>query len=219
MADVLLSFDEAKSIAAKNNIQTIGETIIQNIVDQYNTLDIAVLNTDDLKPLFKDPEGFIFDKMTGGSMVIGGKEVDRQKAIELLKKPAGYDAFVQLITSAIEDLKGRLLMPRNFPITPDTIDDYFELDEQNVVVFKQSMQDKIEASCKRYASSDLAKNMLEFAQAIIDKHTELELGDITKNLGDGLKGLIPQLINFKYGSASLSINYEAIEKMNAGRIN
>lgn len=217
MPDVLLSFDENKSIASKNAIQSIGVNVIQPIVNSYATLNIAVLNADDLQPLFKDPEGFIFDKMTGGSLMLGGVEADRTKAIELLKKPEGYDNFVQLIKDAIADLKGRLLFPGNYPVTPDNIDSYFELDGENTVVFKQEMKDKIEAGCKRYAKSDLAKSMLEFAQEIIDKHDELELGDYTKSIGSGLQHVIANIINWKYGSSTLTVNSEAIEKLNSGR--
>lgn len=219
MPDVLLSFNEAKSTAAKNAIQSIGQNVIQPIVDLYQTLGVPVLNTDDLKPMFKDPEGFIFDKVTGGGTLhINGQAVDRMKAIELLKKPAGYDSFILLLNSSIEDLKGRLLFPDNYPVTPDNIDLYFELAEDNTVVFKQSMQDKIDASYKRYAKSDLAKNMVEFAQAIIDKHDELDLGSVTKNVGGGLKHIIGKLINWEYGSATLSVNNESIEKLNSGRL-
>lgn len=216
MPDVLLSFDENKSVASKNAIQSIGVNVIQPIVNLYATLGIALLNADDLQPLFKDPEGFVFDKMTGGALIVGGVETDRTKAIELLKKPDGYDSFIQLIKEAIADLKGRLLFPGNYPVTPDNIDEYFELSE-NTVVFKQSMKDKIEASCKRYATSDLAKNMLLFAQEIIEKHDDLELGDFTKNIGSGLKHVIGNIINWKYGSSTLTVNTEAIERLNSGR--
>ena len=177
-------------------------------------MGIADLLPEDLKYLFQKPVDLIFDKMTGGQLYIGGVQVNKEKAIEILVKPVGYDTFLALHADTIKQLKGELLYPhKSYPVTPNNIDDYFELDEVLTVSLKQSMKDKIKTSHEYYAKSDQAKKMLAFAQAVIAAYDAQGIKDFTKSNGAGITGIVEEIINNPFGQG-LSLNINGVLRYN-----
>jgi hypothetical protein len=213
MPDILISFNEDRYDRAIAHIENIGNTVIQNVVDEYATLGINNLVPEDLSRLFGDTENLIFDKMTGGQVVIQGMETERSKVIDLFKKPNGYDAFIVLVKSTVSDLKDKLIFPLNYPITPSNIDSYFELDGDLNIVFKDSMKEKIEESLKVYAKSNKAKALLAFAQDIIASYEENGIQLLNASNGDGVSGLLKEILNNPFGQG-VSLNVDGIVKYN-----
>ena len=132
--DTLLYFDEAGYEAARDRIEKIGATSIQNIVDQYQTLGIADLQPEELSKLFKTPDDLVFDKITGGQLVIGGAVLNKSKAMEIIEKPQGYDAFIALIKTTMQDLKDNLLPPGNYPVNEYNVDFVTQLNLKGIVL-------------------------------------------------------------------------------------
>lgn len=212
--DTLLYFDEAGYEAARDRIEKIGATSIQNIVDQYQTLGIADLQPEELSKLFKTPDDLVFDKITGGQLVIGGAVLNKSKAMEIIEKPQGYDAFIALIKTTMQDLKDNLLPPGNYPVNEYNVDTYFELDNNLEVSVKSELDTKLQKSFKRYAKSVQAKKMLELAQAIIAKYDELGIKDIIASNSNSIGSIINEVVNRSTYGNTVSLNYQGVLKYN-----
>lgn len=202
MADVLISYDEAGYLRIKGSYDRIAVKI-QGIVDSYNLLGFGDLAANELLGLFQAPIDFIFDKMTGGQPVsIGGLQVDKQKAIDILIKPAGYDAFVNAITGTKGSIKDDEHYS-NVGVAINSIADLYTINVSGDVVITGAFDTKLQEQNKLYAKSDLAKAVLTFAQNFLQTADELGLTNIFKSNPNGVGHTISYLIKGGTNSPTL----------------
>lgn len=209
MADVLIYFDESGYIRDKDTYNRIG-SILQGIISNYNALGFGNLVDSELVQLFNNPIEFIFDKMTGGEQVsIAGVEVHKEKAIDILKKPIGYEALIaQLNEFKLKGVGVELsITPRR--VTGSTIAGIYTIDLNGDIVLKASFDAQLKEQYKKYAKTERAKKMLEFAQSIIDKADELEITDLLKRNPNGPWHTIKHIVNGGDGK-DIALNVDGI---------
>ncbi len=136
------------------------EASLNEIFEAYKLLGFAELQTGDIKELLCDHECFIFRKMNNDeSIVINGLHIHEHKALELIKKPAGYEELVALI-------KQHLIIHKDHYI------EQYEVSGGVVSLIKKHVDKEVEdASC--IAKTDEDKRRLEFVRFIKEKGTEL----------------------------------------------
>jgi len=212
--DVLIEYSENTYLKAKSLLQDIAETSVQEIVNDYLELNIGSLGAASFKKLFTGPAEMIFDKMTGGKMEMNGFNLSKQKAIELIEKPKGYDILINKISSTMTGLKSKTIQPINLIVTPENIDTIFTVNESDEVVIVDSILQRIESRCKKYATSETAKKMHLLGQSIIDKCRELGIERIIMNDGDGMGGFIKNLIISEFNKP-LELNIPGIMNYNS----
>jgi hypothetical protein len=175
MEQVLIAFDESSYHGQVASFEAAAE-LIQEVVEQYGTLNLPALTTQELYLLFLSPVDLVFDKMTAGQpLSIAGLEVHKEKAIELLKKPEGYEAFLVKVAEVSKKLLAENYPPSNIQLNARTLKTIFELNDNGTVVLKESLRESIERGNKKFANTDAAKSMFEFATSVMAKYKELEI--------------------------------------------
>jgi len=125
------------------------------ILNVYGTLELAVLTAAEFRSLVTNPKSVIFDKIGDGQTpTINGIPISRDKAIELVTMPDGFDALNQLI----EGFKNSHSRWNEFLNDIDIVD--------GVVVLKQSVIDANVEAGKTYATTPNEKALFDFLTAV-----------------------------------------------------
>ncbi|MGV0931572.1 hypothetical protein ACTS95_14835 [Empedobacter brevis] len=70
--------------------------VYQPLIDQYHTLNISTLTTEDLDDFFNSPKSFFVTLLTKDEpLTLGGVKLQAEKVYEFMERPAGLDAFVE----------------------------------------------------------------------------------------------------------------------------
>ena len=187
-----IHFDEAKHNDQKQQFKELLNHV-QSSIDCYNKLGYSKLNNEEVQKLFTDTEELIFDKMTEGKETsIAGLELHKHKALEMFKKPVGYEELIQSVKSTNDTLLNHLYSI--VKISKNEISYYFILDENGVVDFTEKFLSSLEARHTFKATSEKAKLVLEFAQIVIDKANELGIVGIANKNPNGFGRFISDII-------------------------
>lgn len=216
----LLSFNQALYETQINQIECYIEDI-QEVVNAYEKLGFGSLQKDELHLLFTQPANLVFDKITKGKpLSIGDTMIDKVKAIEIVKKPDGYESLLNAIQKAVSTLKNSdnnnrvLKLAKSFDVSQ--VSEFFELSIEGKVIVKNSIYDRLKEQNKNYATSERAIKLFELGQLLIEKCQDSILAELVKNDPDGLPHVLKSILNEKRdGQPAVSINIDQILKYNS----
>lgn len=199
MADILLGYDKQQF---STNIERKGKYLKEynQILGVYNALSLAAITGAEFKTLVLNPAFLVFDKITGGQDVeIAGLKVNKEKAMEILEKPAGYQNLLDVIDTYKKNRNDFTHYLNGVDIVGGEI------------VLSQSVLDSEVENSKIWAKSQGAKTAYAFAQAVI-KLSEETFGpgpkpDLHRMIGDFLIWEGP------FGTRQYSLNLRAISNV------
>ncbi len=210
--DILIHFNEQ---AFKNDVQANTRAVpyLQNLVEVYNALGLEKLKPKEFSRLLLNTEELIFDKLTGGKEVsIAGIKVHKKKALEILQKPDGYEALLIAVNEVLETFKSGV--PGSaIVLNSSSISHRFDVDENANIILKQSYIDELERGHKRYAKSDKAKKLYEFANAIIKTCEDHGVMEMINHNPNGIVGAIRDILEGG-GGKPLTIRTQGILNLN-----
>lgn len=123
------------------------------IAEAYNQLGLPPLLSNEIVSLVTNTDSLIFHKMTdGGNVSLGGLDLHPEKALELLKKPVGYEALIETINNHKKEFKTHYL-------------NQYEIKDGEVVLI-DAMVNKQREDCSLFATTEEHKRRLDFANAI-----------------------------------------------------
>lgn len=147
------------------------------VLAAYEEMKLPELTGAEFISLVQQPGTVVFDKMTnGGAVEIMGMQVDKQKAMELILKPSGYEEMIELITVYKK--------AANWDYHLHKVD---VLNRE--IVLSQSVIDAETEASKVYAKTEKEKQLFQFAQAVIGAANEAfgegsgyDLGELVYNV-------------------------------------
>lgn len=174
MPDVLIHTDASENSAHAAAWNT-AKADVQQILNLYNAMELPPLTALEFPQLFNDTETLIYDKYTGGDVFITSPSnnnlpVDKAKAMEILIKPAGYDALLTAIANLKKKTTGEAYSMGNargrVSYDVKSIAQYFTLESAEVIGLAASVTAAVDKAGKHYAKSAKAKAAFAFAQAV-----------------------------------------------------
>ncbi len=205
---VLIGFNETEYLYSKQNIGR-ACSVVQSVVNQYNSLKLKPIENGELSNLFLNPVDFVFDRMTNGQPVsIVGLEVHAHKAMEILKKPIGYDDLLVMISEA----KGNT--QQILGVSVHQFDETFVIDGEGNILVSPEKEEKIKALYRRFATSKTAKNAYTLASTILEQVDDLGLSDIANTHKEGFGGFLKELFDMQ-GGKKVIINTRSILEYNS----
>lgn len=144
-----------------------ARTAARGVVTAYNALGLDPLTPTEFPQLFNDTENLIFDKITGGSLDIGGIPVIKSEALKIVQKPAGYDSFVATLEQFKSDaLAGKFAVSGNSILRFSTADiaSHFVLDGGGLVQYSTRTANLIAEYGKHYATTDQGIAVFQFLE-------------------------------------------------------
>lgn len=218
MNKVLLSFDESNFSIQKEGIENCLPEI-QKAVNEFNAFGYEPLTNDELQRLFTETNDLFFDKITKGQpLSIGGLDIDKTKALEIIKKPTGFESLIKSIADATKALQDaatdyKLQGLKIFSIR--TIQSFVELNAENIVVVKSGVLDELKKLNELYAQTPVAIKLHELAVLVAEKCKDAEIANVLKSNPDGISKVIKSLFKqHSFGSADVIIDVDAIAKYN-----
>lgn len=141
-----------------------AKKVYQPLIDQYHTLNISTLTTEDLDVFFNNPKSFFVTLLTKDEpLTLGGVKLQAEKVYEFMERPTGLDAFVEkLINYKIEaqnkssnrEFLGNL--------------EYYEIVD-NKLQITENYKDEIEDLTTYYAKTENQLNAYNLITDIISK--------------------------------------------------
>ena len=196
MKNVRLSFKE-KRFNEEVEEHCLLIPIFKEVLNSYNSMGLPLLSDNEFKELFRQPQAVIFDKMTEGKPTdLGGFKIARNKAFELLDKPAGYELLITKIEAANSQLNYGWHLANT------------ELKDGDVVL-KATLLEKLKERHTIYATNEHHLKAHNFAKAVIDSAIE--------QFGDGnvdISSLVAKFINPSgpngFSNQPYTINFENV---------
>lgn len=176
--ELVLMFTDKRKFDEMIASQSIHLGALNAVLAAYEEMKLPELTGAEFISLVQQPGTVVFDKMTnGGAVEIMGMQVDKQKAMELILKPSGYDEMMELIT-----------------VYKKAANWDFHLHKVDVVngevVLHQSVIDKETEDSKVYAKTEKEKQLFQFAQAVIGAANEAFGEGSGYNLGELVHNVI-----------------------------
>lgn len=164
----------AKHIA--NGMRTAWEATkqdVQNVLDKYNALGLPQLTADEFDRLFTDTEVLIFDKITGGDMHLAGTNgtalaVNKKQALNMLDKPAGFDALMYAVNNITEAIKANEGDNMQFGATVNRegVAKAFKVDENGNLQYETHIQERIDNAGKCFCTTEQGAAILAFNEQV-----------------------------------------------------
>jgi len=162
----------------------------QPVVDAYTSMCLPTLSGSDLDGLVNNTDIFLYDKLTGGNpafLKVGDGatsteiEVNKQQAMALLKKPEGYAAFMQALTTfkskhAAQHIGG-VARPFGVHWQLKYVAEVFSI-EGDVVRVSEERIKAIEEMNKVYITSDKANRVLDFVNDVVAAYEKHNIGEL-----------------------------------------
>jgi hypothetical protein len=217
MSDILISNNTSKYSSIIYSLEKTGE-VLQEIVTTYNFLGLLPLNSEDFFNLISNPAELVFDKMSNGEDIsIGGLKVDKQKAIEIILKPKGYNELL----AKIEEIFKRIseseywISYKNIPVTKQNVQKFYVINNGSISI-NSTCNLEIKELCKLYAKSDASKQAYSLATSLISVFNEHDTKNLIRDLG---KRSIGEFINELFGiDSSHNANSKATFEINPDNI-
>lgn len=125
------------------------------ILAAYEVMRLPELNGEEFISLVQQPGTVVFEKMTnGGAAEIMGMQVDKEKAMELILKPDGYDEMYSLIQVYKQASNWSYHLHKVDLVNGE-------------IVLHQSVIDSETKSSKVYAKTEKEKQLFQFVQGVI----------------------------------------------------
>lgn len=218
MQPVLVNFKQSNF-----NLQKEGLAILLNdfksIVKAFNSFGYEPLKSNELQRLFNDIKGLVFDKVTKGQNIsIGEIEIEKEKAIEFIKKPEGLNELINQVSTFIQSFSFcvnnyNLRGVSSFSIA--SIDEIFNIDSNNDVFLSTQLLEKFEYSNKQHVEQPIALKLFELAKMIKEKCSDEDLKQLIKYESDGIGKIVKHIFHdHTYGSTDIYINIDHILKYN-----
>lgn len=141
-----------------------AKKVYQPLIDQYHTLNISTLTTEDLDVFFNNPKSFFVTLLTKDEpLTLGGVKLQAEKVYEFMERPTGLDAFVEkLINYKIED--------QNKSSNREFLGnlEYYEIVD-NKLQITENYKDEIEDLTTYYAKTENQLNAYNLITDIISK--------------------------------------------------
>lgn len=213
----LLSFQKFNYERQVGQLERLTERMYDVMV-AYNTMQLSEITINDFKPLFSNPAEFVYDKITDGKDVsIAGLKIDKLKAMEIIHKPTGYAEFLSIADGIKKWLSAQLPSISFEKITSlNKLFDLYELDELGMIMIKKSVVDRIRLKNEIYAESELAKDVLNFAEKVCELLNENNLWKKASSI-DYLRGDFKTFMQFLFkvdDKKQVNINPDFIDKFN-----
>lgn len=155
------------------NVWEMVKQEVQEAVNSYNRLGLEPLTNEEFAQLFNDTENLMFDKFTDGKPMLAGMEVDRKKAMELIKKPDGYVQMIKEIADVLEIGKaGKSDGQNRATISVAKIHGYFELHDGRNVAYAQKLDEKLNNIGKTFARTQQTADVYCFLQDVVKAYYE-----------------------------------------------
>jgi len=215
MNPILIRHDCEKNETILTNLKKLLPEY-QAVITAYNKLGLAKIQNGELELLFADPETFVFDKQIADApLSLAGLPINKQKAMEIVEKPAGFEDLkdalhnAQLETKQFNEIQSYKI---GWPALP-----CFQMDEKNKLSIKEETLADIKERCSFYATSERAQSVLKFAQAIVKAAEDPEIANMIHHDGDGLVGVIKKIFpdfNSSFKLEQLKISGTKISRYN-----
>lgn len=217
MADELIYFNQSDYQTARRNWDVMAG-YVQTAIDFYNTMGLPALSSNsELYALFADPTSFIWDKMTGGqNVVLGGLTLIKDKAMDIVAKPANYDAFLGVLKQVKENLlQGVGYGNTRAGVGAASLSGHIELNQQGRAIVSSNIDTRLNNMHSHFAKTANAKKVLAFVKAVQQSYSDLQL------YGIGGEVNVSMIIGESFdrpssyvSSQTLTINPVGIEKYN-----
>jgi hypothetical protein len=139
---------------------------LTDLVSQFAALgfaNAAPVATSDLPPLVADPEAWLLARFLGnGPLLLGGLPVNVQKALEIVEKPVGFDAFIK----SAKEARGWLEGPQMFGLLRDAAS--YAVAGNGTVSLATTAQQALQASFKYYTATAAQDALLTDLLALCD---------------------------------------------------
>jgi hypothetical protein len=189
-----------------------GQKLINSLLKCYSEMGLEPMSKEDFKRLFVEPETLVFDKLTKSEpLVLQGLELHKDKAIELLKKPNGYEAFTRQLSVTISEIQKESV--NNVPVTSQTICHYYELDDNGEAILKEAKVAHIRKQYEQYAESEIAIKMHSLAKVILEKANELGIMNKVVTHPGNISAIVSSLFEVYTGKPPI-INIKTIQRYN-----
>jgi hypothetical protein len=188
MKPVLLFFDEQMFEERIAKIEPVLVPLNQ-ILSAYNTMKFAPLTDSEFRHLIINPESVVFDKMNKEQpLTIGGFQVDKTKAMDILIKPDGYNEMI----NEIHLFKKSDQHWQHHLHKVDIID--------GVVAISEDVVSKEKEASKIYAENEAQLKAFNFAKSIVDLAKNLWGDGYFKHMGMAVDKLIETTATRQYYS-------------------
>lgn len=140
---------------------------LNGLITTYNAIGLkSAIDDDDLQEMIADPKGWMYEKIVNREKLeIGGVAVKKDKAYELIERPAGCDAFL----SELEEYVKEIFRPGgNFYINPENF-----VFHKGVAQIKPLLLERLKNSATYKAKTDKQVKSLDMLQNIADTLNKL----------------------------------------------
>ena len=208
----LLSFDEQNYLEQKGVYENISLNI-QECISSFNALEIGNIYPKDFLKLLTDPVGLAYDKITNGEEIsIAGLKINKQKAMDIIEKPIGYDAFLNSVRLAVDSFKNHGYTDIQ-PINLNNILSIYEIDESGNVQVTEKMDENLKERNKKYATSDNSKKLFEIVKRFLEDVEKNEVTNIFLSNPNGPGRVLNEFIEITRDK-KLSINISGVMRYN-----
>ena len=181
--DPILIFTDTSRLNEALRQHSVHLADLNEILTDYGVLGLSSLLGEEFQSLVRDPATTIYDKMTGGSPAeINGMPINRAKVMELLQKPAGYDALLEIIDSFKKHRPHWDSILHNVDVV------------SGKVVLNASVVTAETIASKVFLTTDNEKNLYDFAQAVIAA-AGTHLGGVKYNLSELIERTVYRNVN------------------------
>ncbi len=184
---------------------------VQRVVDLYNATGLKGLEpgAGDLSALVNNTRNFLYLRLTrgmGAKMVFGDGDdshslpIDDAKAMELIAKPAGYNALLEGIKElAVTSIAGGN-QGHELKWNVSSISSLFVIDAAGDVALSEKQQKELDETGNYYVRTDKGKRLHKFALAIIEAAKDNNVYDV--NHTKDLHGIIDMIFDNPYDNVA-----------------
>ncbi|HRO44052.1 MAG TPA: hypothetical protein PL009_14550 [Flavipsychrobacter sp.] len=149
----------------------------EEIVASFNSLGLPPLTPSEFPRLFTDVDALCFDKITGGSLEIGGVSIARETAVGMVQKPEGYDAFKSRLNEFLQNLESGYFSHQNYmvQISGSQMNELFELLKDMKVCLTKEHCERVANEGLFYADTEGQERLNEFIKRTVDNYFSLGL--------------------------------------------
>jgi len=184
---------------------------IKTLMNTFNELNLEKIEFNEVPALLKNPVAFVYDKMAQGQPAfLAGMPINKEKAMEILIKPDGYEALLKKVEDYIKY--------SNANAEAKDIAENFEVNEKGEIVVKQKIVDSIKSDCEIRVESEYGQKVNELAIELVRilKDTRLDQALIKRPHREPekeFKEFIQQVLLYDNKKGEFVINWQFLKDL------